>query len=173
MKNIYLICGIPASGKDWYVENKIPSGEVVSFDNIRIMIFKRDIPDYNALKYVSPTELYNLAWEHCNQKRIDLMRPLISKVHSIFDEGKIPCICNTLLTRKSRASMLSELKKAFPDSDVHVIFLLVNSDAALRRNRGRSTHILSEEVMMRFINGPQELPFCTEGFASVNVVHNG
>lgn len=168
MKEIYLICGIPGSGKDWYVNNII-RGNVVSFDDIRVMCYENFNPNHG----LGSIDLYNKAWEHCNSKKIDLMLPLTNRIKYLFEINQIPCICNTLLTRKSRERMLNDLKRVFKDVKFNAVFLTVDSKTALERNANRNTHRLSEDVMNRFLNGPLELPSCIEGFETVKVVHNG
>lgn len=167
-KHIYFICGIPASGKDWFVENKIPASVVVSFDNIRIEEYEKKNPDHG----LDSIKLYNKAWEYCNSARIDLMKPLIEKVDKCLMLGLTPCICNTLLTRKSRAAMLDKLDSEFRNVEFHAIFLIVDFKTALKRNQNRTDHVLSEDVMHRFLAGPQEYPSTAEGFDSTEVVNN-
>ena len=60
MADVFLICGIPGAGKDWFVENKIDNGKVVSFDDIRIKPFKKgNSPE--KWRSLSTHELYGKA----------------------------------------------------------------------------------------------------------------
>ena len=168
--HIYLVCGIPCSGKDYFVEHELPASVIESFDKIRIAEYKRS--GLEDLTKLSDHEIYQKAWEFCNEKKIDLMKPLLRNVENALILALTPCICNTLLTRKSRASMINALKQKFPNISIHCIFLTVDSKTAMSRNASRMSHRLSDEVMNRFINGPQELPTKDEGFESVKIIHN-
>ena len=171
MKNkIYFVCGIPGSGKDWYVDTIYPGSGKTSFDDIRIAVYNRKYPR-NGLNSI---ELYNKAWAYCNSAKVDLMEELINNVEVGIALGLSMFICNTLLTKKSRASMMDGLFKKFnrDEFEVSCLFLTVPSNVALARNANRTSHRLSEEVMNRFITGPQELPLLEEGFDWVNVIHN-
>lgn len=141
---VKLIAGIPCSGKDHYSLHH--GGVVVSFDDIRVEEYEKKYPNHG----LDPITLYDKAWAYCNSARIDLMMPLITKVINALMNGKIPHICNTLLTRKSRAAMVKVLKEHIPGVEIHAIFLTVPSAVALKRNRERTSHRLSEEVMQRF-----------------------
>lgn len=167
---IYLICGLPCSGKDWYVVNKLHGheAEIVSFDKVRINLYQKD----HDTTQMDSIERYNKAWAWCNENKIDLMGRLIEDIKIAFALGLQPFICNTMLTRKSRSAMMNSLKNKIKDVEFRCVFLLVNSEVAKERNLTRTSHRLSPEVMDRFLNGPQELPTLTEGFELVNIVHS-
>ena len=169
MNTIRLICGLPGSGKDWFVKEHFVDSPILSFYKIRVQEYEKNFPDHG----LNPIELYNAAWEYCNLAKIDLMKILMNEVELSWALGLIPSVCNTLLTRKSRASLLNSLKSKFREFKIDCFYLIVDSETIRNRNATRTSHRLSEEVLTRFINGPQELPLVEEGFTAVRIFHNG
>ena len=169
MADVFLICGIPGAGKDWFVENKIDNGKVVSFDDIRIKLFKKgNSPE--KWRSLSTHELYGKAWAWCNSTKADLMKPLIEEVKELIKDGKKPCIANTMVNKKSRAKMLDDLKRA-GITKIGCYYLMVDSKTALERNANRDSKKLADDIVLKFAKD-QAVPTKDEGFEFVKVVFN-
>lgn len=170
-KCVYMYCGVPGSGKD-YLAEKTPNSEIVSFDNIRIDLWKKE-QSQDTLDKMSDKEIYNEAWEWCKENRINLMGHMMKQIKHIFDTSeKYVCICNTNLTRKARRKIINSLW-SFKNYKIEIIcvYVLVPYKDIINRNLYRSSHTVPMSVIEQMCLN-QHIPTLYEGFDSVSIINN-
>ncbi len=144
MSDIYLMCGVPGSGKSTFLKNNVnlDSSIVISRDEIRFSLLKPDEEYFSHEK-----EVVNILWKQINEA--------IATSKNVF-------IDQTSLTPKSRKWILTHIQGY---NHANAIWIDENLDICLKRNemrRGTRAYVPPHDIRQmytRFIP-----PSLTEGF---------
>lgn len=153
MKNLYMMCGIPGSGKSTYVATNFPDATVISRDAIRFALLKEG-DDYFAYEdtvlQIFYTEIQNAI---DNDKENDI---IIDATH---------------LTPKARATCLKELKNL---NKVNLVALSIEVPLAiaLYRNDKRTGRARVPDTVIRNMYKSYQIPTVEEGFNEVRRIVN-
>lgn len=145
MPKLYLMVGLPCSGKTTYCEKYLSDCEIVSTDDIRAELWG------NASDHHNNAEVFNIAFHQVAEK-------LTRGFDVAFDA--------TNLRAKNRKT-LTALVPA--DTQVTIVFLSTPVTECLRRNNQR-THHISEDIIVRM---SQQIQYPTLDEAMTIFVTNG
>lgn len=152
---LYLMCGIPGSGKSTYLETRfIQPPVVISRDEIRFKIVKEDEEYFSHEK-----EVYN---EFINQ-----IQTALKFEAEVFVDA-------THLSEGSRTKLLRSLGSSLRDVEVNIIWIKVPLEVALKQNENRKgTRAYVPETVIRRMNSQITIPTKEEGFEHIYIVENG
>lgn len=152
---LYLMCGIPGSGKSTYLKTRFSQPPVVvSRDEIRFKIVREDEEYFSHEK-----EVYN---EFINQ---------IVENLKFYNEVFVDA---THLNEGSRTKLLRSLGGNLKDVEVNVIWIKVPLKTALQQNENRKgTRAYVPESVIRRMNSQMTIPTKEEGFEHIYIVENG
>lgn len=152
---LYLMCGIPGSGKSTYLKTRfIQPPVVVSRDEIRFKMVREDEEYFSHEK-----EVYN---EFINQ---------ITQELKFFQEVFVDA---THLNEASRTKLLRSLGGNLKDVEVNIIWMKVPLEVALKQNENRKgTRTYVPETVIRRMASQMTIPTKEEGFEHIYVVENG
>ena len=153
MKNLYMMCGVPGSGKSTYVATNHPDAIVVSRDAIRFALLKEG-DDYFAYEDMVLSIFYSEI-----QNAID------------SDSEQDIIIDATHLTPKARATCLQNLKNL---DKVNLVALSIEVPIAiaLYRNNQRSGRARVPDTVIRNMYRSYRIPTIEEGFNEVRRIMN-
>lgn len=167
--DIIFTCGVPGSGKDYITEKKFPDAPIVSFDDIRVKLFKESL---NTEYTGTEAELYRDAFHYVNENRINLNNYLKDEVNAYLNTpiyNKV-IICNTSLTRKRRRALINELGQK-TNRKFGALFVTARSDTIKERNRNRDSKVIPETAVQSFLLN-QQVPTVSDGFNAIEFVDN-
>ena len=152
-KRLYVLCGIPASGKSTWIreheetlKKESPNGKVlvVSRDKIRFSLLKEGEP------YFSKESLVYTEY--------------IKQIAEGLDCGDTVVADATHLNAKSRTRLLNSLEDALEGCEVIAICMIVSPALALKRNHQRSGRefVPPSQIIQMYIS--YNLPTFEEGF---------
>lgn len=168
--DIILMCGIPGSGKDYIASQRFPDAKIVSWDNIRVDIYKKYLDEYNVISRDTERELYQEAYDYCNKHKINLNNYLRQEVESALKSGYNQVIVsNTNLTRKRRRSTINLLSKLA--DKIGAMYVVTDYNTALRRNTERKSKQIPENVICK-MSLNQQMPTLFDGFDDIEFVLN-
>jgi predicted kinase len=152
---LYLMCGIPGSGKSTYLKTRfIQPPVVVSRDEIRFKMVREDEEYFSHEK-----EVYN---EFINQ----IVQELKFSQEVFVDA--------THLNEASRTRLLRSLGGNLKDVEVNAIFVKTSLETALKQNENRKgTRAYVPETVIRRMASQITMPTKEEGFEHIYVVENG
>ena len=154
MKNLYMMCGVPGSGKSTYVATNHPDAIVVSRDAIRFALLKEG-DDYFAYEDMVLSIFY-------------------SKIQNAIDSDNEQDIIidATHLTPKARATCLQNLKNL---DKVNLVALSIEAPLAiaLYRNDKRTGRARVPDTVIRNMYKSYKIPTVEEGFNEVRRIMNG
>lgn len=152
---LYLMCGIPGSGKSTYLKTRfIQPPVVVSRDEIRFKMVREDEEYFSHEK-----EVYN---EFINQ---------ITQELKFFQEVFVDA---THLNEASRTKLLRSLGGNLKDVEVNIIWMKVPLEVALKQNENRKgTRAYVPETVIRRMASQMTIPTKEEGFEHIYIVENG
>jgi predicted kinase len=179
-KELVVLVGCPASGKD-YVAEKLFSDriskdevEIVSFDDIRVEEYTNNVSTDIWSDY-SYDEVYSKAWSWCNDNNINLFNILVRKATDAFNRGKSTVIVsNTNMTRKARRSLVNLGSKQLK-VNVTCVNVLAPIPVILKRNETRVSGYKGKYVPVEAIVRMSEhfvMPTYGEGFTNIRYVYN-
>lgn len=152
MKKFVMMIGLPASGKDTYLDEVVKYNEyVVSTDIIRQEIFK-DVKDQSHNK-----EVFEIALNSC----IGLLKK--ESVESVYFNA-------TNINRKKRTAFIRNIKDKIKE-EIHFKAVFVNTPfkECLERNEDRC-RVVPVEVIQHMYKAFQP-PWYTEGFDEIEILH--
>lgn len=156
-KTIYIYCGVPGVGKDFLAEKKkLP---ILSFDDIRIQEFLKKYPHSKYTK-----EIYELAFQYCNEKKINLLQILKKKIDELNSDV---IICNTNCNKKSRRTLVSSFGKV----NFKAVYIVSETLKIIEKDLKRNSKTVGHQVIEKFIYN-QQIPTLKEGFDSVEIIAN-
>jgi len=156
--HIIFLCGLPASGKDYYLKRINKLEDSVSYDEIRIEVFKSE----NSVEGLTEKQIYDLAFEYCNENKVDLNSHVKKKVDEMVTKGKkVIYINNTNLKRKYRKSIMNLLGKNKYNFSAKFIFREL--DDIRHSNVRRDCKEVPYDVIKRMSHNIQ-IPTRQEGF---------
>lgn len=149
MANLYLMCGVPGSGKSTFLNNRIQNSDgfnvVVSRDKIRFSIVR---PDEEYFSHED--EVMKLFWDEIN-KNLSL--------------GKNVFVDQTSLTKKSRKWLLNHINGYHK---AYLIWIDATLEECLKRNemrKGTRAYVPREQIRRMFYSF--EIPSKEEGFSCI------
>ena len=153
MKNLYMMCGVPGSGKSTYVATNFPDATVISRDAIRFALLK-DGDDYFAYEDT-------------------VLQIFYAEIQNAIDSDKENDIIidATHLTPKARATCLQNLKNL---DKVNLVALSIEVPLAiaLYRNDKRTGRARVPETVIRNMYRSYRIPTVEEGFNEVRRIMN-
>lgn len=168
-KNIIFFCGCSNVGKDTYAKKLNKDSYTTSFDNSRIQMFL----DNHTLIPSSTKELYKRAFEYaCMNNGNDKLRKLFFKdINDNIENFKTINICNTFCRKKTRMSIIRELRNRYKklNMGIHCKYLLSESSEIFKRAKFNNEKVISHDVICKFMNF-QDIPTMLEGFDSLEIV---
>jgi predicted kinase len=146
MTRLYILAGIPGSGKSTWAKNMFPDATYVSSDEIRLKMYPsleeaNRVPDANARVFA---EFHLRVEEYLNLPDNDVVADA------------------TCLTKDSRSTLL-KIAREFNGCEVHLV-LFVNTGQALIRNKERNADLVVPEKVMN----EKMMPRLTETKRSLN-----
>lgn len=191
--DIVVFCGVPGSGKDYIARTR--GYNIVSLDKCRLEVFREAMDDDGVI--VSPSEEYDLAFNYCCDKKINL-GPLMEKKIKAWMDSKASmderfskmelngyfeqkrkdliaepmkiAICNTHMNPKSRKRTLEMLRK-LGVKKVGCCFVDVEREVAIERDSVRLDHRVGEKVIDQMFSS-LVYPTTAEGFDSIEIIDN-
>ena len=147
MANLNLICGVPASGKDTYLNTYHKDDYIVSRDNIRYS-FLKDGEDY----FAHENEVY---------------RKFVETINYYGAIGDKDVWANqTNLNYLSRVKLLNNVQLSFFDK-VNAYYILCNYETASKRNSLRKGRLRVPEKTLQNMFMSFAVPTIEEGFDGV------
>lgn len=158
------LCGTPASGKNWYIDNYLPNVPSVSYDDIRMDIYYENFPSSGNKK-----EDYINAYKYCTHNKIDINSYLNKYIKDYIEDGhKTIVINNTNLTKKRRRSLINLLGK---NNYFKAIYIVRDENSIINSNKNREDKNLPDDVVNHFIY-KQPIPTMEEGFDEIEFFDN-
>lgn len=153
MKNLYMMCGVPGSGKSTYVATNFPDATVISRDAIRFALLK-DGDDYFAYEDT-------------------VLQIFYAEIQNAIDNDKENDIIidATHLTPKARAACLKELKN-LDKVNLVALSIEVPMAVALYRNNKRTGRARVPDTVIRNMYRSYRIPTVEEGFNEVRRIMN-
>lgn len=152
---LYLMCGIPGSGKSTYLKtcfSQLP--KVISRDDIRFSIVKED-EEY----FSHENEVY--------AEFISQIKEALKFEREVFADA-------THLNETSRAKTLRALGASLKDVEVNVIWVRVPVEVAIQQNENRKgTRAYVPRSVIRRMHSQMTKPSKEEGFDHIYVFENG
>lgn len=151
-KHLYLMMGVPGSGKSTYAKNILKYGDIyISRDEIRYSLLT-DEDDYFA-------------------KENEVIKTFIESIDKSLEleeyHGDVYADA-THLSRKGRAQVLSQLKNK---DKVSVIYLDIPLNIILKRNAQRTGRALVPENVIRRMYNSIQLPTRAEGIEKIYFIN--
>lgn len=152
---LYLMCGIPGSGKSTYLKTRFSqSSRVISRDEIRFSMVKEDEEYFSKEKAVYA-------------EFIRQIKEALETNTEVFADA-------THLNETSRAKTLRSLGKSLKDVEVNVIWVRVPVEVAIQQNENRKgTRSYVPKSVIRRMHSQVTPPTKEEGFDHIYVFENG
>lgn len=152
---LYLMCGIPGSGKSTYLKTHFSQPpKVISRDEIRFSIVKED-EEY----FSHENEVY--------AEFISQIKEALKFEREVFADA-------THLNETSRAKTLRALGASLKDVEVNVIWVRVPVEVAIQQNENRKgTRAYVPRSVIRRMYSQMTKPSKEEGFDHIYVFENG
>lgn len=155
MKKVFMLCGIPGSGKTTYAKEQ--KGYIhVSRDAIRFELVKKEEPYFSKERQVYKTFI--------NDIKVGLQSPFFGGV--IADA--------THLTKKSRKAVMKDIRKAYgKDVEFYAIWFNISKTQALKNNYKRIGTRAYVPIDVIFDMAERaEIPTKEEGFKEVLLAYD-
>ena len=115
-KTLYLLCGLPCSGKSTYIKN--------NFSNINVLSRDEELLKYGHYKFRSKKLKHREIWKKINKKdQIRISDIFDRKLKRLIELGEDIVIDRMLITKESRKKII---KQVGPDYNIKIIFMNVN-----------------------------------------------
>lgn len=155
-KRVYLMCGVPGSGKSTWIKENLNEFEgttkVVSRDQIRFSLLEA-------------SECSNYF-----DKEKEVYKEFISQIKASIKENDNTIIDATHLTEKSRNKIFSSLQPEIKDCQITVIWIKVSLATALARNEKRIGKEKVPVYVIKDMFNKFETPMFAEGFHHLRIV---
>lgn len=143
-KNLYIVVGLPGSGKSTYLHNKINDGIIVSRDDIRVSLINETSGYFDNEK-----EVFNRF-----VKEIQVGLDSSNNVNVFADA--------TNINEKSRNKLLNRLK--LKGVKIHTLFIYAPLEVCIERNNKREGVKRLPEIVIKNFNDKLEIPSHNEKY---------
>lgn len=150
MADLYLMCGIPGSGKSTWLEKHVKLDErnkIVSRDEVRFSLLKPNEPYFSKEK-----EVYKKFWETINH--------YLSLGYNVFAD-------QTSLTKKSRKYLIDNVNGY---DHVNAIWMATPLEISLERNNLRTGRAFVPPETIKDMYHSFTTPSLNEGFTNVYII---
>lgn len=145
MTNVYILCGIPGSGKSFWAQHHIkPGAAYISRDTIRFSLLKEGEPYFSH-----ENEVYDVLWDQIN---------------GALSDGRDVFVDQTSLNKKSRKFLIDHLTGY---NKINVIWFDTPLEVALERNEQRKGLAKVPRGQIRRMYYSFEEPTFEEGFDKI------
>lgn len=152
MKNLYMLVGIPGSGKSTFVRNHLTAFDwYVSRDNIRFDLVKEDEPYFSKEK--------------------EVLKTYIKEINRGLQLGYDVYADATHCNRWARNNILSKITDKV--DNVCAIVMKTSLETALMRNQTRDGRLRVPEDQIRKMYNGFQMPEFEEGFDIIYIVEGG
>ncbi|MFW6312177.1 MAG: hypothetical protein ACOC1K_08085, partial [Nanoarchaeota archaeon] len=159
---VTLLCGLPGSGKDYFLDQNRLKESSVSFDDIRIRLYRENY-DCSGL---NDREIYHRAFNFCNDKKIDLNSFLKRDVNKLLEKGYKEIYVNNLnLRRKARRKIMNLLGR---DLGYKAIFIGREYKDIILSNINRSSKFIPLDII-DWMSKNIHFPCAIEGFREIGI----
>lgn len=147
MGKLYIMIGLPGSGKDSVIKQHKNEGDVVlSSDEIRIELFGSEVQDKNGIVFDT----------------------MIKRCLSSLKNNKTVYYNATNLNAKRRMTLIKEAKR-YTD-DINAIFCVVPTKVIFERNKNREErHIPEDKIFQMFKT--MDIPMYYEGYKDIYIIN--
>ena len=155
MSKLFLMCGVPGSGKTTYIkENAAPNSVHVSRDVVRFSMLN-DNDDYFA-------------------KEKEVFKEWIKRIQTALDAGRDVYADATHLNKNSRNKTLSNLN--LKNHELHAICIITSEETCILRNLQRKGRECVPTNVIKDMFNVYTIPYLTEGYLpykSITMVGGG
>ena len=163
---VILLCGVPGSGKNTFINKNYPNTPYISYDDIRIELYREHL---NQLADETPEIEYRNAWKYCKREKKDLNSEVNKRFKRLIFEGHRQIIINnTNLTKRGRKAMMRLLGK---NNYYKAIYVMRDRPSIFKSNYERIDKTLSVKDLIKFVNN-QPIPTRQEGFDEIEFYNN-
>ena len=166
LPNVYLWCGLPGSGKDYLAENFGNDTPIVSFDDIRVKLYK----ETHSTNGILEDEIYANAFKYCNDNNIDLNKSLRKEVQYYIKNNQDVSVCNTSLTRKARRSIINSISHKKCNIIVNQVFAPTN--VIMERNNNRKSKTVPIHAIDRMMSHMTIATHFEKNVNMINYIYN-
>ena len=141
-----LMVGASGSGKSTATKGMFAAHKHYSFDDIRIDLAKKKVPEIMA-KAKSPADEYHKAWTYCDGHRSEFGHMADVEFIKHLKNYDSVLVDNTNTSRKARTKFITEAKKR--GYRVEAVMFPVSKDMILSRQNTRQDKIVPDDAVIR------------------------
>ena len=141
-----LMVGASGSGKSTATKGMFAAHKHYSFDDIRIDLAKKKVPEIMA-KAKSPADEYHKAWTYCDGHRSEFGHMADVEFIKHLKNYDSVLVDNTNTSRKARTKFITEAKKR--GYRVEAVMFPVSKDMILSRQTTRQDKIVPDDAVIR------------------------
>ena len=141
-----LMVGASGSGKSTATKDMFTAHKHYSFDDIRIDLAKKKVPEIMA-KAKSPADEYHKAWTYCDGHRSEFGHMADVEFIKHLKNYDSVLVDNTNTSRKARTKFITEAKKR--GYRVEAVMFPVSKDMILSRQTTRQDKIVPDDAVIR------------------------
>lgn len=150
MGKLFVLMGVPGSGKSTWCKNHITNETYVSRDEIRFSLISENDEYFSKESIVFNT--------------------FIEKINNALNNGEDVFADATHLNRASRNKIIKQIHA--PVEEINVIWIKTPLEEALRRNSQRMGRAYVPESVIRKMFASMESPEFEEGFSKIYIVQD-
>ena len=150
---LWILCGIPGSGKSTWIQNHI------NYFSDSCAVISRD-----AIRFSKVTDVDNYF-----SKEKEVWADYVKAAKDSLKENKDTILDATHINESSRGKILRALKEDIKDVEVNAIMINVSLSVALERNAGREGMALVPESAIKRMYSQLTKPSLEEGFNHIYI----
>lgn len=149
-KNLYLVMGLPGSGKSSYIEEHFNDSIIISRDDIRFELIGESFKYFEKEKEVFNEFARRIQYYLDNNDRCNIIADA------------------THINEKSRNKLLNKLK--LKDVNIHILFINTSLEKCLERNSKRKDRKRVPDKVIEDFNNRLELPSYNEKYKYYSII---